>query len=230
MRYLRHASLALALAVGFSGAAQAQTVGYNIRSGDVWLDSRVGEVNNYGTRYREPFINELNRNYGAPRPFLVELLERRGWSPGDVYYACALARSLNVPCQDIVRDYDRDYRDEGARGWGALAMSRGIKPGSPAFHALKRGTVATYDRWGYPITLTDRSRVDWSKGKSGKSKATNVNLVKGKPVGVDKGPMKVSKAVNGRKDVGHAKGASGKSDKGNGGKDKGNKGNGNGKG
>ena len=174
MRYLKHASLALALAIGFSGAAQAQTVGYNVRTGDVWLDNRVGEVNDYGSRYREPFISEINRNYGAPRSLLVDLLERRGWSPGDVYYACALARAANVPCETIVRDYERDR----AQGWGALAKARGIKPGSAAFHAMKRGTVATYDRWGYPITLGSTERVDWSKAnksKSGKGKSASTD-------------------------------------------------------
>ncbi len=31
------------------------------------------------------------------------------------------------------------YRSGGGRGWGALARSLGIKPGSREFHDLKRG-------------------------------------------------------------------------------------------
>jgi hypothetical protein len=31
------------------------------------------------------------------------------------------------------------YKKNKGRGWGALAKSLGIKPGSPEFHALKRG-------------------------------------------------------------------------------------------
>jgi len=31
------------------------------------------------------------------------------------------------------------YKESKGRGWGALAKSLGIKPGSPEFHALKRG-------------------------------------------------------------------------------------------
>lgn len=177
MRLIRSASFALALATGFGGVAQAQTVGYNLRTGDVWLDSRLGEVNDYGTRYREPFITEINQYYGAPRSLLVDLLDRRNWSPGDIYYACAIARARNLPCADIVRDYDADR----GQGWGAIAKRHGIKPGSAVFHALKRGTVATYDRWGYPISLTDTSRVDWSKGKVDKGQGKGSAAKRGGP-------------------------------------------------
>ncbi len=157
MKYLRIAAFAAVLAL--SGAATAQVVGYNVRTGDVWVDSRLGEINDYGSRYRDPFIDEMHGYYGAPRPLLVDLLERRRWAPADVYYACALAHAVRLPCIDIVREYDR----HPGKGWGALAKRYGIKPGSPAFHALKRGTVATYDHWGYPVVIDRPVRVDWSK-------------------------------------------------------------------
>ncbi|MDQ3495553.1 MAG: hypothetical protein M3485_08570 [Pseudomonadota bacterium] len=161
MRRIPMATLALALGlgVGLSAGVQAQSIGYNVRTGDVWVDNRLGEINDYGHRYRDPFINEMNQHYGAPRPLLVELLDQRRWAPADVYYACSIGHALRVPCRDIVRDYDRNP----GQGWGVLAQRRGIKPGSPAFHALKRGTVATYDRWGHPIGLDRDVRVDWSK-------------------------------------------------------------------
>lgn len=231
MKSIRIATLSLALGLGLgmgvAAPASAQSIGYNLRTGDVWLDQRIGEVNDYGTRYREPFISELNRNYGAPRSLLEDLLQRRGWSPGDVYYACAMARSLNVPCSDIVRDYER-HRADG-QGWGALAQSRGIKPGSAAFHAMKRGTVATYDRWGNPITLGTTSRVDWSKGKKA---SAGKGMGKGKPVAGAPERMKSADhragSHHGSIDHGKAKGNSGHKDKG--GKDKGGKGNGKGNG
>ena len=161
---LRAAALAIALAL--SGGATAQVVGYDIRTGDVWVDTRLGEINDYGYRYRDPFIDEMHDYYGAPRPLLVELLDRRRWAPADVYYACALAHALRLPCIDIVREYDR----HPGKGWGAVAKRYGIKPGSPAFHALKRGTVATYDHWGHPIVIDRPVRVDWSKHGPKRSK------------------------------------------------------------
>lgn len=160
--------LAFALAAGLAGIAApvgAQTIGYNIRTGDVWVDTRLGEIDQYGRRYREPFIEELHSHYGAPRSLLAELLERRRWAPADVYYACAIAHALGRPCVDVVREYDR----APGQGWGAVAKRMGIKPGSAAFHALKRGTVSTYDRWGHPVSLDRNVRVDWADrgGKGG---------------------------------------------------------------
>lgn len=161
---LRWTALALAVALGaLATPAAAQTVGFNVRTGDVWVDTRLGEINDYGRRHRDPFVDELARHYGAPRSLLVELLDRRRWAPADVYFACAIAQALGRPCVEIVREYDRDPRG----GWGALAKRMGIKPGSPAFHALKRGTVATYDRWGRPVVIDRPVRVVWdaSPGK-----------------------------------------------------------------
>ena len=50
---------AMAVALSMGAAANAQTVGYNIRTGDVWVDSRLGEINDYGSRYRDPFVGEM---------------------------------------------------------------------------------------------------------------------------------------------------------------------------
>lgn len=216
MRYMKRAGMALLLGLSLAGAAQAQTVGYNIRTGDVWVDTRLGEINDYGRRYREPFIHEISGYYGAPRSLIDELLDRRGWAPGDVYYACAIARALGVPCLNVVREYDRDP----GQGWGAVAKRMGIKPGSPAFHALKRGAIGTYDRWGYPITVNQSVHVDWAQHGPGKGKGKSNGHPGGKKSGA--GPSHYdhpSSKGNGRgnsdKGGGHGKGQGG--DKGHGG-------------
>ncbi len=222
-------SLSVAVALGASAIASAQTVGYNIRTGDVWVDNRMGEINDYGRQYRDPFIGEMTSNYGVPRSFVTELLDQRRWSPGDVYYACAIASVLKLPCRDVVREYDRNP----GQGWGGVAKRMGIKPGSPQFHALKRGTVNTYDRWGHPISVDRDVRVDWSQhgpgkgkvvGKAGKGKSATAHHA-----GMDHGPGQHPKGQGQDKGKGAAKGNSGKADAGN--KDKGNaKGNGKGSG
>lgn len=164
----RLAALAFGLVLASIGtAASAQTIGYNTRTGDVWVDSRLGEINDYGRRYRDPFIDEMHGYYGAPRPLLADLLDRRGWAPGDVYFACAMAHALGIPCRDVVREYDRNP----GQGWGAVAKRLGIKPGSAAFHALKRGQVDTYGRWGHPVVIDRPVRVDWSSAGPGRGNA-----------------------------------------------------------
>ncbi len=230
MRAIRIATLTLAVGLGFglAGAVQAQSIGYNIRTGDVWVDNRLGEINDYGYRNRDPFVNELTSYYGAPRPLVVDLLDRRDWAPADVYYACAMARALRLPCQDIVREYERNP----GQGWGVIAKRHGIKPGSREFHALKYGTAHTYDRWGYPIRVIDRdARIDWTDrgaGKRGHAGSRGPSHAgKGK---ADHGPrMHDDKGGRGNKahkggDSGHGKNKDKSGGKGNG------KGNGKGKG
>lgn len=127
--------IALAAALVFSSGAQAQTISlnYSPRTGDVWLDARLGEINTYGRGNPDYFYDDMYSNYGAPRDYVRELYVDRRWAPGDIYYACALAQLLDRPCREIVSDYDR----HPGQGWGALAQRMGIKPGSAQFHALK---------------------------------------------------------------------------------------------
>lgn len=164
-RKLRIFALAAALAAA-TGAATAQdfTVSWNPRSGDVWVDTWLGDMNRYGSRYRDPFVDEMVRYHGAPRPLVVELLERRRWAPGDVYLACSIASIIGRPCRYVVDEFERDR----GQGWGVIAKRMGIKPGSPEFHRLKRGMVPTYDRWGRPITLdVELERAFPGRGKGG---------------------------------------------------------------
>ena len=54
------------------------------------------------------------------------------------------------------------YRVKKSKGWGALAKSLGIKPGSREFHALKQGS---------DLYAQDHNRYKHKKGKSkGKGK------------------------------------------------------------
>ena len=162
--------LALAAALGAAGAAHAQSFafGWNPRTGDVWVDSQLSDINRYGTRYREPFIDEIVRYHGAPRDLVSDLLLRRHWAPGDVYFACALAQVVGRPCRVIADEWERDH----GMGWGELAKRYGIKPGSPEFHRLKRGFVPSYDRWGRPIALDEQLRADFpGRGKGAQGHA-----------------------------------------------------------
>lgn len=216
MKALKSVTLGMALALGLAAPSFAQTVGYNIRTGDVWVDTRLGEINDYGRYYRDPFIGEMTGYYGAPRSLVVELLDQRRWAPGDVYFACAIAHALGVPCINVVREYDRNP----GQGWGNVAKRMGIKPGSPAFHALKRGTAATYGHWGYPVKIDQQVRVDWSKHGPGHGQGG----AKGKPPSAQPAAGKPSQGGKSEKGKdSHPGQGQGK------GKEKGDKGNGRGK-
>jgi hypothetical protein len=79
-------------------------------------------------------------------------------SPGDAYMVLRLGEMSKQPTDYVIRQ----YRADKSKGWGAVAKSLGIKPGSAEFHALKNGQDLYDDK--------DRGASD-QKGKSkGKGK------------------------------------------------------------
>lgn len=81
--------------------------------------------------------------------------------PADAYVALRLGEMSGHPPAVVIEKY-RSGKD---KGWGALAKSLGIKPGSPEFHALKRSD----DLYG----ASDKSKggdKDKGKGKGGRGK------------------------------------------------------------
>jgi len=57
-------------------------------------------------------------------------------SPADAYMVLRLGEMSSKPVDYVLSR----YRAEKHRGWGVLAKSLGIKPGSKEFHALKQGS------------------------------------------------------------------------------------------
>jgi len=55
--------------------------------------------------------------------------------PADAYMVLRLGEMSGQPTDRVTEK----YRSGKGQGWGNLAKSLGIKPGSPEFHALKRG-------------------------------------------------------------------------------------------
>jgi len=54
-------------------------------------------------------------------------------NPSDAYMVFRLGEMSKQPTENVIEKY------KSGKGWGALAKSLGIKPGSKEFHALKRG-------------------------------------------------------------------------------------------
>ncbi len=59
-----------------------------------------------------------------------------GVKPADAYMIFRLGEMCGRSHQEVLER----YRSEKGRGWGELAKSLGIKPGSKEFHALKQGS------------------------------------------------------------------------------------------
>jgi hypothetical protein len=98
--------------------------------------------------------------------------------PADAYMMLRLGEMSGRPTDYVVKKY---RNNKGGNGWGALAKSLGIKPGSKEFHALKRGhdlhegdnrgkvRYTSYDRGQVNSVDNDHGK-DGGKGKGKKRK------------------------------------------------------------
>src|SRR3546814_19053756 len=105
-------ALALALGLCLATAASAQTVGYNIRTGYVWVDNPLGAINDYGRYPRDPFRDQMHGYSGPPPPLLLAQLDRRAWEPADVYSAYAHHTALARPGTAVVPHHDAQPRQQ----------------------------------------------------------------------------------------------------------------------
>lgn len=169
-------ALALMFGVVFAMGAQAVAVGYNPRTGDIWLDTELNEINRYGRDYGDYFIDDVVLSFGPPRSVVYELYYQRLWQPADIYYACALAYLLQRPCLEVVGVYELDP----GQGWGVIAQRLGIKPGSEAFHRLKGRVGASSGK--FKVYDQDRN------GKSKSAQATSAESGNSKASSASEGP------------------------------------------
>ncbi len=116
-------SLAAALS-GMSSVARADLNGF-LRS-----------VNNQALSDIKNFNDMLSRQFGIPVPD-VEAIVRSVPDPADAFMIFQLGDMAHVAPAVVLQKYQRNK----GQGWGRLAQDLGIKPGSPEFHALKRGDL-----------------------------------------------------------------------------------------
>ena len=80
----------------------------------------------------------------------------------DAYMVLRLGEMSKHPTDYVIEK----YRSGKGKGWGALAKSLGIKPGSKEFHALKKGYDLYDDKDGGQGKEKEKSKKD--KGKKQK--------------------------------------------------------------
>lgn len=146
-RILRAWLVAAAMLLATTAHAQDDAHAWDPRTGDAWTDRQLADVNAYAGRYREAFIDELVRYFGAPRALVTELLVERRWAPGDVYYACAIARVAGRPCRALTDAWARRH----AEGWEAVRTDAGIAADAAEAGRLRQAFIESYARWDRPI-------------------------------------------------------------------------------
>jgi hypothetical protein len=121
------------------------------------LNSFLADVNAQAQIDLPGFKAKLSTQFGVPLPDVDSLLVKVRL-PGDAFMVLQLGQMAHRPHPVVLQTYERRH----GQGWGAMAKSLGIKPGSAAFHALKRGDLV--------LTGDPADRDRYSKGK-GKGKA-----------------------------------------------------------
>jgi hypothetical protein len=173
---IHRTALALTLGLVLASTAGAVTLGYNPRSGDVWIDTNLGDVNRFGNDERDYFVDDVVSQFGAPRYLVNELLGSRHWQPGDVYYACAIAYQMRMRCGDVADQYEHNR----GQGWGVIAQNMGIKPGSREFFALKDGLGRAHGRFEQHAKAHGKPMGNGAPGRSGEHGQGNGNKGNGK--------------------------------------------------
>ncbi|MFA7329485.1 MAG: hypothetical protein WC326_00275 [Candidatus Delongbacteria bacterium] len=107
------------------------------------------------------FRTRLGSRFGVDE-LQVQFVLGRVAQPADAYLVFYLGEVSHHPPLYIIEQYEA----RGRRGWGELAHHLGIKPGSAAFHELKRGKHV-YDHHGKGKSGgPGRSKSSGKKGKA----------------------------------------------------------------
>lgn len=100
------------------------------------LDGFLRSVNVQAQTDMKNFSARLSAQFGVPVP-QVDVIVRSVAAPADAFMVLQLGQMTHQPPQAVLQT----YQSNRGKGWGELAKELGIKPGSPEFHALKRGDL-----------------------------------------------------------------------------------------
>ncbi len=98
------------------------------------LDGFLNNLNIEARADMNGFSAKVSAQFGVPVP-QVQAIIKTVDKPADAFMVLQLGQMTQKPPERVVRV----YQDNRGKGWGVIAKSLGIKPGSPEFHALKRG-------------------------------------------------------------------------------------------
>jgi len=131
MKRMSAAALGLVALFAFAHSASSETWG---RTGDGRLDSTLGKLTSEAQGDPDGFITELSSRFNIPTPEIRQARVSFGFGGADLFMATALASLTRRPVLTVAEQYSKNQ----GKGWGVMAKEMGIKPGSKAFHAMKR--------------------------------------------------------------------------------------------
>jgi hypothetical protein len=141
---------------------------YTANTGDNDLDVVLSNLNVEAGVHVDAFVSELSISYAIPKVQIEDLVYKTRVPFGDVFVSVWLASSLKKPLSVVVKEYDVN-KD---KGWGVMAKNLGIKPGSDAFHSLKKDSSVELNlaQKRNKEQKTEKSEKTEKSGSKGKSK------------------------------------------------------------
>jgi len=101
------------------------------------LDGFLNSVNIQAQADMNGFAVRLGAQFGVPE-VQVRTVIGSVREPADAFMCLQLGQWTHRPPEQVVSVYKANQ----GKGWGVIAKSMGIKPGSAEFHALKRGDLS----------------------------------------------------------------------------------------
>jgi len=100
------------------------------------LDNFIGNLNVQARTDMNDFSVRLSTQFGIPEAQVSAVINSVR-EPADAFIVLQLGQWAQLPPERVLRTYESQRK----KGWGAMAKSLGITPGSAEFHALKQGNL-----------------------------------------------------------------------------------------
>lgn len=133
---------------------------YSPHTGDRDFDGFLIEVNRTAAGSIEQYIGDISAAFHVPREKVILLLAKEKMQPADIFMVFQIVRLSGKPYQKILHH----FRQHRGKGWGAVVLPLGIRPGSRPFIVLRQDVPAVI--WHYAPSW--RERGDWQKGSKKK--------------------------------------------------------------
>jgi hypothetical protein len=121
----------IGLLVALAAGVHAQSFAFD--TGDASFDLTLNSLNAEAKLDIGGFVASVSVDFGTPKADVQALITTEKMEPAEAYLVFEMAALLKKPPSAVVVA----YKSNKGKGWGTVAKSLGIKPGSAEFKALK---------------------------------------------------------------------------------------------
>lgn len=101
-------------------------------TGDNEMNGILKDINSKAIGNLEGFAKDVAGKFKVAKAKIDQAVKIM--APGDVFMSAQVASILKKPFEEVTKAFQVNKH----KGWGVIAKDLGIKPGSPAFHEMKK--------------------------------------------------------------------------------------------